>query len=46
MNAAVVQDVNTILSEEKIKRNDKLREVVSILTASMSGPTVEKYKAK
>jgi hypothetical protein len=46
MNAAVVQDVKTILSEEKLKRNDKLREVVSILTASMSGPTVEKCKAK
>jgi hypothetical protein len=34
------------LSEEKFKRNDKSREVVSILTASMSGPTVEKCKAK
>jgi hypothetical protein len=44
--AAVVQDVKTILSEEKFKRNDKSREVVSILTASMSGPTVEKCKAK
>jgi hypothetical protein len=40
MNAAVVQDVKTILSEEKIKRNDKSREVVSILTALISGPTV------
>jgi hypothetical protein len=38
--------VKTILSEEKFKRNDKSREVVSILTASMSGPTVEKCKAK
>jgi hypothetical protein len=35
MNAAVVQNVKTILSEEKFKRNDKSREVVSILTASM-----------
>ena len=46
MDAAVVQDVKTILSKDKFKRNDKSREVVSILTASMSGPTVEKCKAK
>ena len=44
--AAVVQDVKTILSEIFFKRNDKLREVISILTASISGPTVEKCKAK
>ena len=42
MNADVVQDVKTILSEENFKRNDKSCEVVSILTASMSGSTVEK----
>jgi hypothetical protein len=46
MDAAVVQDVKTILSEIFFKRNDKLREVISILTASISGPTVEKCKAK
>jgi len=35
-----------IRSLSRALRNDKSREVVGILTASMSGPTVEKCKAK
>lgn len=46
MNESVVKDIKSVISGEKVKRNDKSREIVDIITASVSGPTVEKGRAK
>jgi len=46
MNESVVKDIKSVISGEKLKRNDKSREIVDIITASVSGPTVEKCRAK
>ncbi|XP_061188279.1 reticulocyte-binding protein homolog 2a-like [Saccostrea echinata] len=46
MNESVIQDVKSFLNSVKFRRSDKSREVVDILAASVSGPLVQKSRAK
>ncbi|CAG2239434.1 unnamed protein product [Mytilus edulis] len=46
LNASVVEDIKTFLSNEKLKRNDQSRASVEVLAASVSGPAVGNCRAK
>ncbi|CAC5421842.1 unnamed protein product [Mytilus coruscus] len=46
LNASLVEDIKTFLSNEKLKRNDQSRATVEVLAASVSGPAVGNCRAK
>jgi hypothetical protein len=42
LNKSVLEDLRSVISSEKRKRNDKSREIIDVVTTSVSGPSVNK----
>jgi hypothetical protein len=41
LNKPVLEDLRSVIRSEKRKRNDKSREIIDVVTASVSGPSVK-----
>jgi hypothetical protein len=41
LNKSVLEDLRSVISSEKGKRNDKSGEIIDVVTASVSGPFVK-----
>ena len=41
LNKSVLEDLRSVISSEKRKRNDKSREIIDVVTTSASGPSVK-----
>jgi hypothetical protein len=41
LNKSVLEDLRSVISSEKRKRNDKSRKIIDVVTASVSGSSVK-----
>ena len=46
LNKSVLEDLRTVISSKKREKNDKSREIIDVVTASVSGSSVNKCKAR
>jgi hypothetical protein len=46
LNKSVLEDLRSVISSKKREKNDKSREIIDVVTASVSGSSVNKCKAR